>query len=122
MATNHPDKVQDGGVIQICITDHRCLKISIPRDKPKIVESRNLKNYNNCFNHHLYYLLSNSMLDLNKLWDQLKNIFNSVSNIYAPLKTRKVRSTYASWLMTYIRCEMNKRDYLEDLDLFKRKQ
>ena len=78
MATNRPDKVQDSGVIQIGISDYSlvylCLKIFIPRYKPKIVESRNLKNYNNsCFNHHLYYLLSNSKWDLkdpNKLWDQ----------------------------------------------------
>ena len=127
MATNRPDKVQDSGVIQIGISDHSlvylCLKISIPRDKPKIVESINLKNYNNnCFNHHLYYLLSNSigdLKDLNKLWDQLINIFNSVSDNYARLKTRKVRSTYAPWLTTYIRCEMNKRDYLRKKEMWK---
>ena len=44
---------------------------------------------------------------------QFKNIFNHVSDIYAPVKTRKVRSTYAPWLTTEIRCEVNKRDYLK---------
>jgi hypothetical protein len=29
------------------------------------------------------------------------------------VKTRKVRSTYAPWLTTEIRCEMNTRDYLK---------
>ena len=38
---------------------------------------------------------------------------NHVSDIYAPVKTRKVRSTYSPWLTTKIRCEMNKRDYLK---------
>lgn len=121
IATNRPDKVKESGVIHIGISDHSlvysCLKLSVPRDKPKIVESRNLKNYNmNCFNNHLYHLLSNSIWnqkDPDQLWDQFKNIFNSVSDIYAPVKTRKVRSTYAPWLTTGIRREMNQRDYLK---------
>lgn len=121
IATNRPDKVKDSGVIQIGISDHSlvysCLKISVPRDKPKIVESRNLKHYNiNCFNNHLYHLLNNStwnQKDPDLLWDQFKNICNSVSDIYAPVKTRKVRSTYAPWLTTDIKCEMNKRGYLK---------
>ena len=103
------------------ISDHSlvytCLKVSVPREKPKIVESRNFKNYNiNHFNSHISNLLRNSSWDHkdpNHLWDQFKNIFNHVSDIYAPVKTRKVRSTYAPWLTTEIRCEMNKRDYLK---------
>ena len=51
--------------------------------------------------------------DPNHLWGQFKNIFNYVSDINAPVKTRKVRSTYALWLTTEIRCEMNKRDYMK---------
>ena len=102
------------------ISDHSlvymCLKISLPREKPKIVESRYLKNYNiNDFNNHISHL-SNAAWnheDPDQSWDQFKNIFNYVSDIYAPVKTRKVRSTYAPWLTTEIRCEMNKRDYLK---------
>jgi hypothetical protein len=51
--------------------------------------------------------------DPGQSWDQFKNISNYVSDIYAPVKTRKVRSIYAPWLTTEIRCEMNKRDYLK---------
>ena len=47
------------------------------------------------------------------LWAQFKDIFNYVSEIYGPIKTRKVRSTYGPWLTTQIRGEMNKRDYLK---------
>ena len=121
IATNRPDKVKESGVVHLGISDHSlvyvCLKISLPRDKPKIVESRNLKNYNvNYFNDHLSHLLNNSPWNQNdpdQLLDQLRNIFNHVSNIYAPFKTRKVRSTYSPWLTTKIRCQMNKRDYLK---------
>jgi hypothetical protein len=45
--------------------------------------------------------------------EQFKNIFNSVSDVHAPIRTRKVRSTYAPWLTTDIRHEMNQRDYLK---------
>ncbi|CAB4034783.1 RNA-directed DNA polymerase from transposon BS [Paramuricea clavata] len=48
IATNRHDKAKESGVIEIGISDHSlvysCLKISVPREKPKIVESRNLKN------------------------------------------------------------------------------
>ena len=121
IATNRPDKVKESGVFHLGISDHSlvymCLKISLPREKPKIVESRNLKNYNiNDFNNHISHLLSNAAwnhTDPDQSWDQFKNIFNYVSDIYAPIKTRKVKSTYAPWLTTEIRCEMNKRDYLK---------
>ena len=121
IATNCPDKVKESGVFRLSISDHSlvyvCLKISLPRNKPKMVESRNLKNYNvNYFNDHLSHLLNNlpwNQNDRDQLWDQFRNIFNHVSNIYAPVKTRKVRNTYSPWLTTNIRCEMNKRDYLK---------
>ena len=119
--TNRPDKVKESGVIHLGISDHSLvyvsLKVSVPRDKPKIVEStsRNLKNYNiNHFNSHISHLLRNSSWNHKvptHLWIQFKNIFNYVSNLHAPVKTRKVRSTYAPWLTTEIRCEMNEQDH-----------
>jgi hypothetical protein len=95
IATNRPDKVKESGVFHLGISDHSlvymCLKISLPREKPKIVESRNLKNYNiNDFNNHISHLLSNAAwnhTDPDQSWDQFKNIFNYVSDIYAPIKT-----------------------------------
>ena len=39
------------------------------------------------------------------------------SDLHAPVKTRKVRSTYAPWLTTEIRCEMNKPDHLKKVVL-----
>ena len=121
IATNRPDKVKDSGVIHLGISDHSlvylCLKVLVPRDKPKIVDSRNLKYYSKeAMNDHLYHELNSfswEQTDPNILWEQFKNIFNSVSDVHAPIKTRKVRSTYAPWLTTDIRHEMNQRDYLK---------
>ena len=49
IATNRPDKIKESGVFHLGISDHSlvyaCLKISLPLNKPKMVESRNLKNY-----------------------------------------------------------------------------
>ena len=121
IATNRPDKVKDSGVIHLGISDHSLvylyLKVSVPRDKPKIVDSRNLKYYSKeSMNDHLYHELNNfswEQTDPNILREQFKNIFNSVSDVHAPIKTRKVRSTYAPWLTTDIGHEMNQRDYLK---------
>ena len=86
IATNRPDKVKESGVFHLGISNHSLkhrlkntllantgLKISLPRNKPKIVKSRNLKNYNvNCLNDHLSHLLNNSPWNQNdpdQLWD-----------------------------------------------------
>ncbi len=84
-------------MLHLGISDHSlvymCLKISLPREKPKIVESRNFKNYNiiSDFNYHISHLLSNlawNHKDPDQSWDQFRNIFNYVSDIHAPVKTR----------------------------------
>ena len=57
----------------------------------------------NHFNSHISHLLRNSSWDHKDpthLWIQFKNIFNHASDLHAPVKTRKVRSTYAPWLTT----------------------
>ena len=78
IATNRPDKVKESGVLHLGISDHSlvymCLKISLPREKPKIVESRNFKNYNiiSDFNYHISHLLSNlawNHKDQDQSWD-----------------------------------------------------
>ena len=82
IATNRADKVKESGVIHLGISDHSLvyvsLKVSVPRDKPKIVESRNLKNYNiNHFNGHISHLSRNSS------WDYKDQpIYGSNSKIY----------------------------------------
>ena len=85
------------GVIHLLalgISDHSlvylCLKVTVPRDKPKILDSRNLKYYSKeSINDHLYHELNNfswEQTDPNILWEQFKNIFNSLSDVHAPIK------------------------------------
>ena len=88
IATNRPDKIKESGVFQLVISDHSlvyvCLKISLPRDKPKMLEGRNLNDYNSLMNSPW------NQNDPDQPWDQFRNIFNHVSDIYAPVKTRKL--------------------------------
>ena len=51
--------------------------------------------------------------DPNALWNQFRNAFNYVADVHAPIKTRRVRSTYTPWLSKSIKTEMNYRDYLK---------
>ena len=51
--------------------------------------------------------------DPNALWNQFRNAFNYVADVHAPIKTRRVRSTYTPWLNKNIKTEMNYRDYLK---------
>ena len=63
IATNRPDKLLGSGVLHLGISDHSlvygCFKISIPKEKPKFVETRSFKNYNlQAFNADLLLALS----------------------------------------------------------------
>ena len=68
--------------------------MSLARDKPKIVESRNLKNNNvNHFNDHLSHLLNNAPWNQNdpdQLWDKFRNIFNQYLIFMLHLKLEKL--------------------------------
>lgn len=121
MATNKPNKLLTSGVLHIGISDHSliygCFKISIPKENPKIVESRNFKKYNNnLFRRDLLDALSKCDChsdDPNDIWDNFKSIFILISEIHAPLRSRKVRSEYVPWITPTIIGEMNHRDYLK---------
>ena len=61
--TNAPEKVSSSGVLHIGISDHSliygCRKIALKKSSPKIVETRNFKNYTPfAFNSDLYESLS----------------------------------------------------------------
>ena len=42
-----------------------------------------------------------------------KNVFTSIADKHAPLRTRKVRSKHAPWLTNEIKKQMNHQDYLK---------
>ena len=91
-ATNRPEKVLKTAVIHLGISDHSlvyiCLKISAPKDRRKIVKTRNFKNYyNGHFSDHLMFQLNRAswnLDDIDILWAQFNNILNSVSDTHAP--------------------------------------
>ena len=120
--TNSPQKVKSSGVIRLGISDHYmiyvCTKDAINRLPPKIVESRSFKNYNKfAFRRDLYDALNSANiekeLDPNKMWEIWKNVFTSIADKHAPLRTRKVRSKHTPWLTNEIKKHMNNRDYLK---------
>ena len=120
--TNSPLKVKSSGVIRLGISDHYmiyvCTKDAINRSPPKIVESRSFKNYNKfAFRRDLFYTLNSinigKELDPNKMWETWKNVFTSIADKHAPLRTCKVRSKHTPWLTNEIKKQMNHRDYLK---------
>ena len=52
-------------------------------------------------------------LDPNVMWLKWRNVFTSIAEKHAPLRTRKVRSQHTPWLTSEIKKEMNHRDYLK---------
>ena len=47
------------------------------------------------------------------MWETWKNVFTSIADKHAPLRTRKVRSKHTPWLTNEIKKQMNHRDYLK---------
>ena len=52
-------------------------------------------------------------LDPNVMWLKWRNVFTTIAEKHAPLRTRRVRSQHTQWLTSEIKKEMNHRDYLK---------
>ena len=121
--TNRPELINASGVICLGISDHNLIyvqrKISITREKPKTIRTRQYKHYNvHNFKTDLFTYLqdptfSNSSLNPNYIWDKWKTIFTLVADKHAPEITKRVRSEYAPWITNDIRQAMHHRDYLK---------
>ena len=95
-----------------------CTKDAINRLPLKIVESRFFKNYNKfAFRRDLFDTINSvnieKELDPNKMWETWKNVFTSIADKHAPLRTRKVRTKHTPWLTNEIKKQINHRDYLK---------
>ena len=118
--TNCSENIMNSGVVHVGISDHSliyiCRKNSFVKTQPKLIESRNYKNYNpGHFNKDLDNLLNQYTWESNDpdvLWFQFKFVFSKVADIHVPLRSRKVRNKYTPWLNDYIRKQINYRDYL----------
>jgi hypothetical protein len=93
--------------------------ISIPRGEPKIVKTRQFKQYNtnnfkaDIFTHLNDEIFLNSTLDPNVMWEKWKTRFLTVADFHAPPITKRVRSQYAPWIPNNIRQVMRQIDYLK---------
>ena len=114
--------VTASGVIHLGISDHSlvytCRKISTHKEKPKIVETRQFKNFSSrAFERDLNQAFAGGDVyhhdDPNETWNVWKNIFLSVADKHAPLRQRKVRSIYNPWITTEIKQLSHRRDFLK---------
>ena len=119
--TNKPENIINSGAIQLGISDHSliygCRKISMSKNLPKIVETRNFKHYEiSEFKRDLSTALSNcewNVDDPNALWINFRDKFNEISSLHAPIRQRRVTSKYAPWLNREIKNLMNYRDHMK---------
>ena len=109
------------------ISDHSLIyiqrKISIPRNDPKVIKTRQFKHYSvNNFKSDIFIYLHNgifwdTVLDPNIMWKKWKTTFLSIADFHAPETTKKVRSEYAPWITNNIREVMKQRDFLKKKQL-----
>ena len=108
------------GVDHLGISDHSlmyvCRKISISRNEPKIIRSRQFKHYDkNSFLTELWAILQYMTNDNNPdvLWEDFKTKFLLVVDVHAPQVTRKVKSEYTPWMTNNIKKQIHHRDFLK---------
>ena len=115
------DKTLEAGVVDLGISDQSlnvyiCRKISIPKEPPEIVFTRQFKNYNSHqFKEELSYYtkLDPTSNDPNVLWNEFKNNFLTIAEKHAPVRQRRVKSELKPWLTKEIKRLMHHRDYLK---------
>ena len=104
-----------GGVVNNLIYGVR--KFCIPKGKPKIVESRQFRNFDansfhaglNLATWHLVYLEDNP----NRAGEIWSRLFLEICDFHAPKRKRKIRNNYAPWLTPEIKRMMFEREKLK---------
>ena len=81
--------------------------------KPKLVESRNMKQYDKALDWKT--ILDPLSSDPSGMANTFQEIFESILNVHAPIKRRRVRSEFAPWLTPIIRKSMATRDRLKKM-------
>ena len=115
-------KIIESGVIHLGISDHSlvyaCRKVSIPKAKPKVVETRQFKHFNiTNFQQDLNQALNSTLFynctDANTACYTWKEIFLEIADIHAPVLKRKVKSEYNPWMTNEIKNMSYHRDFLK---------
>ena len=109
----------NSGVVHLGLRDHSLvyciMKSGMPKSSPKIIEYRSFKNYDkSAFVKDLSYvpwLVVDAAQDVNDAVDLWSELFNSVANQHAPIKTQRVLGTSAPWMTSDLAKLMRDRDY-----------
>ena len=119
--TNKPDIITNHGVLHIGISDHSLIyavhKRNMPKTDPKIIESRQFKNFDReAFIDDIKekpFHLASLLDDPNEMWEVWKSLFLEIANKHAPIRKRKVKSKSSPWISSELRQKMRKRDFLK---------
>ena len=122
LATNSPEKLlkilvyytQGSVIIALCTV---ASKLLFPNKSQNLFKAEVSKHYNNVqFKRDLLFALDQCnwhSWDPNHQWDTFECIFILISEMHAPIKSRRVKSEYVPWLTPTLIQEMNHRDYLK---------
>ena len=120
-----PSRIVSSGVIHTGISDHSLVyavrKFSIPRknNKSKYITTRQFKKFKaDEFKKDLKKapwdtILNNHQDNPEVMWNKWKEIFLTIADNHAPLKTRRVRNKVSPWLTPQIRKHIIERDCLK---------
>ena len=116
--TNNPCKFSYHGVSHIGISEHSLIyairKAFIPAGAPTIINSRQLRNFDQTmFQTDLalapWQSLEN-ITDSSVAWNSWRNMFLNICNSNAPFRRKKVRNTNSPWLTPDLKTLMFERD------------
>ena len=129
-STSNPKFILKADVLETGMVDHYLVyevrkvnawRLKKENAKPKIVESRNMTQYDKAlFLHDLQQIDWKTILDPlssdpSGMANTFQEIFESIFNIHAPIKRRKIRSEFAPWLTPSIMKSMATRDRLKKI-------
>ena len=109
--TNEPVKFATSGLSPIGCSDHSLIyvsrKLTCPRSIPRIIESRQYKNFvNDDFVNDKALVPWDIIEQIDNpigAWEVWKQSFLAVANLHAPVKKRRVRNSNAPWLTPEIK-------------------
>ena len=119
--TNEPVKFATSCVSPIGCSDHSLIyvsrKLTYPRSIPRIIESRQYKNFvPDDFVNDMALVPCDTIEQIDNptgAWEVSKKSFLAVANLHAPVKKRRVRNSNAPWLTPEIKRLMWERDRIK---------
>ena len=119
--TNSVESLSHSGVYPLSISDHNLIyavrKIGIPREQPRLIETRNFRHFNESkFKSDLinstWPLIANFQ-NVNDAWSAWKEVFIGVVDKHMPCRIVKIRNKPSPWLNSNVKQVMFKRDWLK---------